>query len=240
VPVDGSCGPRAGASRLTRELGTPAFVYIGEKVAWDRPIKVGRFRGQRRKWRMSRAAHDERVVVMLNGPTERLVLETVAALCREYPRWGGPAFEHAAGKLAARLQPAAISFCMAGFALLVSEIAAAGRLPRIRQGRGKPASRDELFLVALIGAAQRNDRGRAIEAAIALLDTGDVNRAVAAARVLGTRLTENGLALTRVGSATFDHVAGYPAVEDPIGHPCASAAATRAPARPALHLLQSA
>ena len=198
---------------------------------------------------MSRTAHDERVVVMLNGPTERLVLETVAALCREYPRWGGPAFEHAAGKLAARLQPAAISFCMAGFVLLVSEIAAAGRLPRIRQGRGKPASRDELFLVALIGAlflvaligaAQRNDRGRAIEAAIALLDTGDVNRVVAAAKVLATRLTENGLVLTRVGAATFDHVAGYPAVEDPIGHPCASAAATRAPARPALHLLQSA
>jgi len=189
---------------------------------------------------MSRAARDERVVVMLNGPTERLVLETVAALCREYPRWTGPAFEHAAGKLSARLQPGAISFCLSGFALLVSEIAAHGRLPRIRQGRGKPASRDELFLIALIGAAQRNDRGRAIEAAIALLDTGDVNRVVTAAKVLGTRLTENGLLLTRVGAATFDHLAGYPAVEDPVGHLSAPAEATRAPARPALRLLESA
>jgi hypothetical protein len=189
---------------------------------------------------MLRAARDERVVVMLNGPTERLVLETVATLCREYPRWAGPAFEHAAGKLSARLQPGAIPFCMSAFALLVSEIAAAGRLPRIRQGRGKPASRDELFLVALIGAAQRNDRGRAIEAAIALLDTGDVNRVVAAARVLGTRLAENGLLLTRVGATTFDHVAGYPAVEDPVGLLPAPTEATRAPARPALHLLESA
>jgi hypothetical protein len=189
---------------------------------------------------MSRAAHDERVVVMLNGPTERLVLETLSALCREYPRWAGPAFEHAAGKLSARLRPGAISFCMSGFALLVSEIAAAGRLPRITQGRGKPASRDELFLVALIGAAQRNDRARAIEAAIALLDTGDVNRVVAAAKVLATRLAENGLVLTRVGAATFDHVAGYPVVEDPVGHPSGSTETTRAPARPALRLLESA
>jgi hypothetical protein len=190
--------------------------------------------------RMSRAAHDDRVVVMLNGPTERLVLETVAALCREYPSWGGPAFEHTAGKLSARLQPGTISFCMGGFALLVREIAAAGRLPRIRQGRGKPASRDELFLVALIGAAQRNERGRAIEAAIALLDTGDVNRVVAAAKVLGTRLAENGLMLTPVGAATFDHVAGYPVVEDPVGHASVTTEATRVRARPALHLLESA
>jgi hypothetical protein len=190
---------------------------------------------------MVRAAEDERVVVMLNGPTERLVLDTVAALSQDHPRWVGPAFERAVGKLSLRLRPGAAPAVMGGFGALLSEIAAAGRLPRIRQGRGKPASRDELFLVTLIGAAQRDDRGRAIEAAIALLDTGDVHRVVAAAKLLGTRLAENGLVLTRIGAATFAYVAGYPAVENPAGATSArSAAPAPASARPTLHLLQSA
>jgi hypothetical protein len=188
---------------------------------------------------MARAGGDERVVVMLNGPTERLVLDTVAALSQDHPRSVGPAFERALGRLSLRLQPGAASAVMSGFAALLSEIAAAGRLPRIRQGRGKPASRDELFLVTLIGAAQRDDRGRAIEAAIALLDTGDVHRVVAAAKVLGTRLAENGLVLTRVGAATFAYVAGYPAVETGVTS-ARSAAPSPAAARPTLHLLQSA
>jgi hypothetical protein len=63
---------------------------------------------------------------------------------------------------------------------------------------------------------------------------------VAAAKVLGTRLAENGLMLTRVGAATFDHVAGYPVVEDPVGHASVTTEATRVRARPALHLLESA
>jgi hypothetical protein len=190
---------------------------------------------------MSRAANDDRVVVVLNGPTERFVLDTVAAISRDYPRWIGPGFERAAAKLALRLRPGAVPSVMGGFGALVSEIASAGRLPRIRQGRGRPASRDELFLVALVGAAQRNDRGRAIEAAIALLDTGDVNRVIAAAKLLGTRLAENGLLLTRIGTATFNHVAGYPAVENPLGATSVpSVAPPRAAARPTLHLLESA
>jgi hypothetical protein len=190
---------------------------------------------------MSRSANDERVVVMLSGPTERLVLDTLAALSQDYPRWVGPGFERAVGRLSLRLRPEAMSTVTAGFAKLLSEIAAAGRLPRIRQGRGKPASRDELFLVELIGAAQRDDRGRAIEAAIALLDTGDVHRVVAAAKVLGARLAQNGLLLTRIGAATFDFVAGYPAVENPAGaRPAASAGPTPAPTRPTLRLLESA
>jgi hypothetical protein len=189
---------------------------------------------------MPQVVNDDRVVVMLNGPTERLVLDTVAALSRDYPRWMGPGFEHAAGKLASRLRPGAISSVMGAFGSLLAEMGTARRLPRIRQGRGKPASRDELFLVALIGAAQRDDRGRAIEAAIALLDTGDVNRVIAAAKVLGTRLAENGLLLARIGTATFNHVAGYPAVEYPVGGSVPSVVPLRAPARPVLHLLESA
>jgi hypothetical protein len=190
---------------------------------------------------MPRSGNSERVVVVLNGPAERIVLDTVAALALSYPRWVGPAYERAVGRLSVRLQPGATSTVTAGVAALLSEIAAVGRLPRIGQGRGKPASRDELFLVALIGAAQRDDRGRAIEAAIALLDTGDVHRVLAAAKVLGTRLAENGILLTRVGAATFDYLAGYPAVENPVAEaPGSSVIPSLPPARPALRLLESA
>jgi hypothetical protein len=189
---------------------------------------------------MSRTANDERVVVMLNGPTERLVLDTLATLARDYPRWIGPGFERAAGRLSLRLPPGATPIVMGGFGALLSELAVLGRLPRVRQGRGKSASRDELFLVALIGAVQRDDRTRAIEAAIALLDTGNVNRVIAAAKILGTRLAENGLLLPRIGASTFDHVAGYRTVDDPAASSNPAAAPARAPARPVLHLLESA
>jgi hypothetical protein len=190
---------------------------------------------------MPRAANGDRVVVMLNGSTERLVLDSLAALAQDYPRRIGPAVERVIGKWSLRLQPWATSNLMSAFGALVAEIVASGRLPRIRQGRGRPASRDELFLVALIGAVQRGNKGRAIEAAIALLDTGDVNRVIEAAKILGTRLAENGLVLTRVATETFDHVAGYPAVEDAGS---ADSKSSTAPAsgssRPTLHLLESA
>jgi hypothetical protein len=187
---------------------------------------------------MSRSANDGRVVVLLNGPTERLVLDTLALLAQDYPSSAGSGFERAVARLSSRVAASAAAPMMSGFVVLLSEMGSAGKLPRIRRGRARPATQDELFLVALISAAQRGDKGRAIEAAIALLDSGYVHRVVAAAKLLGARLAENGLVLARIGAPTFDYVAGYPVVENPVR--AASVVSPPAPTRPTLRLLESA
>ena len=166
------------------------------------------------------------VAVLLSGPTERLVLETFGLLAQDYPRFSGAGFERAVGKLAARLPVGTTPMVISQFAVLLSEMRAAGRLPHIRSGRIRAAGRDEVFLFALLGAAQHGDKGRAIEAAIALLDTARVQGVVSAAAALGARLAESGIRLRPLGAAAFDYVAGYPAVADPIG-PSASGLPSR-------------
>src|SRR4051794_13434562 len=118
---------------------------------------------------MSAREPDGQVVVLLSGPSERLVLDTLALLAQDYPRFTGPGFERAVSRLAARLPVGTTPMVMSQFAVLLSEMRAAGHLPRLRCGRIRASSRDEVFLFALLAAAQRGDKGRAIEAAIALL-----------------------------------------------------------------------
>jgi hypothetical protein len=181
------------------------------------------------------------VLVLLSGPSERLVLDTFGLLAQDYPRFAGAGFERAVAKLAARLPTGATPPVVSQFAVLLSEMRAAGRVPRIRLGRIRAAGRDEVFLVALLGAAQQGERGRAIEAAIALLDTGHVHAVVAAAAALGERLAENGIRLHPIAAATFDYLAGYPAVADPIrSTPLPALAPPGKGKRPTLHVLQSA
>lgn len=189
---------------------------------------------------MSAREADGQVVVLLSGPAERLVLDTLALLAQDYPRFAGAGFERAVTKLAARLPVGATPMVMSQFAVLLSEMQAAGRLPRLRCGRIRAAGRDEVFLFALLAAAQQGDKGRAIEAAIALLDTGRVHGVVSAAAAVGARLAESGVWLRPLSSATFDYVAGYPAV-DPCGPLRLPELAQPAVAkRPTLHLLASA
>jgi hypothetical protein len=113
-----------------------------------------------------------------------------------------------------------------------------GRLPRLRAGRPKGAGRDEVFFIAMLAALQKGEKGRAIEAAIALLDTANVHGVIAAARSLAARLSDCRLTLRPIGAAAFDHFAGYPVV-----HPVRAAApgpdAARS-GRPLLRLLESA
>jgi hypothetical protein len=180
-------------------------------------------------------------MVLLSGPTERLVLDTFALMTQDYPRFAGAGFERAVTKLAARLPVGATPMVMSQFAVLLSEMQAAGHLPRIRSGRIRAAGRDEVFLFALLGAAQHGNKARAIEAAIALLDTGHVHGVVAAAIALGARLAESGVWLRSLGAAAFDYMAGYPAVAGPIGPTSVPVPASSAEAkRPTLHVLQSA
>ena len=127
-----------------------------------------------------------------------------------------------------------------GFAMLLTAMRAIGRLPRIRAGKPR-AGQSELLLVALVAAAQAGDKGRAIEAAIALLDSGHVHDVVKAARGLGYRLAENQVVLPMISETTFQYVADYPAVAEPVApKPYIEIVNDDEPKRPVLRLLESA
>ncbi len=179
------------------------------------------------------------VAIMLAGRSERLTLEVAALLAQELPRIGGPAFEKAVQILRARF-PAQIAGAMLNdFILVLSEMAHGAHLPRLRVGRSRAANRDEVFFAAMLAALQHGDKGRAIEAAIAMLDTGRVNGVILAAQALARRLAENGVLLSGLHSEIFDFVAGYPAVEG-ARETSTSRALERGGVRPSLTLLQSA
>ena len=208
----------------------PAFVYLPQ-VARQTSVKW--------KLSMSRGGEDNgRVVVLLSGPAERLAVDTFAFLSQEFPRLEGAGFERAVSTLSARLPAQKTAAVLSDFAVLMSTMAAAGRLPRLRPGRPK-AGKDELFVIALLAAVQRDDNGRAIEAAIALLDTGRVHAVVSAAKSLGKRLADMGIVLGSIYEPTFQYVAGYPSVEGVLSRSKPVTEPDR-PKRPVLRLLRSA
>lgn len=177
------------------------------------------------------AAEQGMLAVMLARGSDRLVLEVGALLVEELPRIGGPAFERAVQILRARFPVQIAGAMLNDFVLLLSELGHSARLPRLRSGRHRSSNSDEVFFVAMLAALQRTDKGRAIEAAIAMLDTGRLNGVMAVADTLAQRLAANGVLLSTIDSDLFDAVAGYPVVEAP---------EAPAPVKPALRLLQSA
>jgi hypothetical protein len=187
---------------------------------------------------MSRPVNHGGVVVLLSGPTEQLVIEIFALLSQTFPHRHGPAFERALSLLRTRMAPESAVGIVNGFMSLMATMSAAGRLPRPRS-RLKTAGKDELFLIAMLGAAQRGNNGRVIEAAIALLDSGHVYGVVAAARSLALRLGESGVILKPIGETTFDYVAGYPRVVS-IGAPATLPAPPNGTGKPTLRVLKSA
>ena len=177
------------------------------------------------------------VAVLLSAPAERLLIDTCALLSREFPKVGGPAFNHAVAGLRSQFRQEAPAV-LTGLMLLLSAMGAAGRLPKLRLGRGRSAGKADVLFVALLAAAQTGDKGRAIEAAIALLDTAHVHDVIVAARAVAKRLAEHGMRLRPIGAATFDYVAGYPAAADTAPAPQINDA--EVPRRPVLTLLKSA
>ncbi|HEX2216911.1 MAG TPA: hypothetical protein VHG27_09530 [Xanthobacteraceae bacterium] len=178
------------------------------------------------------------VVALFNGESERFLLESFALLLQEFPRVGGPAFQHAITRLRARFGEPAVAMLQDSVVLL-SEMRVAGRLPRLRLGRARSAGKDEIFFIAMLAALQRGDNGRAIEAAIALLDSGHVYAVIGAARALAQRLVRLGLVLRQVQSPLFDYFAGYPVIAEAPSVADTLAEVSR-PRRPVLRLLKSA
>ena len=189
--------------------------------------------------REARSVGQSSVAVLLSAPSERFIIDICALLLQEFPRVGGPAFEHAVAGLRSRFAHNAAAV-LTGLMLMLSAMAGAGHLPRLRSSRSRRAGKDDLLLVAMLAASQKGDKGRAIEAAIALLDTCRVHSVVIAARALGKLLIELGVEFRPVGATTFDYVAGYPVVADPSAKPAPKPAATAPTGRPVLRLLKSA
>jgi hypothetical protein len=69
---------------------------------------------------MSARGAEGQVVVLLSGPTERLVLDALALLAQDYPRFAGTGFERAVTKLAARLPTGATPMVVSQVAVLLS------------------------------------------------------------------------------------------------------------------------
>ena len=184
-----------------------------------------------------RPVADRTVVALFTGPSERFLLDTFALLLQEFPKVGGPAFQHAVERLRQRFGDDAVTLLHQAM-MLLSEMRLVGRLPRLRVGRGRPAGQDDVFFLGMLSALQQGDSGRGIEAAIALLDTGHVHGAIATARILVRKLGDRGLMLRPIGTQVFDYFAGYPVLTAP------SVAVTLAevgrPRRPVLRLLKSA
>jgi hypothetical protein len=185
---------------------------------------------------MSRIEPQGAVEVLLSGPAERFVVDVFALLLRSFPHLDGRAVEGALGKLSDRLPVSVAAGVLNGFIDLLVKMHAAGRLPRVR-GCVKPAGKTEILLVCLLSAAQRGDRGRTIEAAIALLDSGRVPGVVVSAERLALQLRDNGIIVPAIGQTMFNYVAGYPWVKDPFRRDKDPQPAAE---RPVLRLLQSA
>jgi hypothetical protein len=182
---------------------------------------------------------DDRVAILLSGPAERLVIDAFAYMAQDFPRLDGPGFERAANRLSHRLPYDQSVVVLRGFAMLLSAMRTTGPLPRLRAGRAS-VGKNELLLIALIAAAQAGDSGRAIESAIALLDSGHVHDVVKAARGVGYRLAENQLVLPTINETTFQYVADYPAVEGAAAAKKYIEIIDDEPKRPVLRLLESA
>jgi hypothetical protein len=182
-------------------------------------------------------AGEKGVAVLLAGRSERLVLDAAGLLAQEFPRVGGAAFDRAVQLLRSRFPVQIAGALLNDFVLLLSEMNHSARLPRLRSGRTRSANKDEVFFIAMLAALQRADKGRAIEAAIAMLDTGRVNGVILSAQGLARRLSDAGVLLSGIRAEIFDLAAGYPVVAR------SGDAAVEAPppaSRPTLRLLQSA
>jgi hypothetical protein len=182
-------------------------------------------------------ASDERVAVLLASPSERVVLDTCALLIQEFPRFNGPAVQHAVAALRRRFGDKAV-IILDGLVVMLSEMHLAGRLPRLHPRRNRGGGKDETLLLAMLAALQARDKGRAIEAAIALLETGHVYGVVRSATVIADALQENGARLRPIATIIFNHFAGYPEVPRLPGIERERRPALPHP--PALKLLQSA
>lgn len=178
------------------------------------------------------------VAVLMSGAPERLVLDVMALLLQEYPKVGGNAFRHAVACVRQRFHNSA-SEVLTDAILLISEMQRVGYLPKVRLGRRRSTEKDELLLVAMLAALQHGDRARAIEAAIALLDSGHVYSVLAAARSLVALMKEHGLLLRPVSVELFNYLAGYSTVADSGTRPIERTAPEQ-PRKPVLRLLQSA
>jgi hypothetical protein len=170
------------------------------------------------------------VTVVLNGRAERFLIHALRQLVQEFPRFTGANLNEMRKHLRGRLPPQRVELVLGDLVMLLSEMyQAAGALPTFERLETKRASRDELLLVSMIGSAACNDKGRAIEAAITLLDTGYVGNVVQAAHTVGRRLAEVGLSLMPVGRTAFDYFAGYRHAESFGVPPSARPAVSRGP-----------
>jgi len=160
---------------------------------------------------MSQSVDHGGVVVLMRGRNERLVIEMFSLLAECFPRRQGPAFESAFLTLRVYMSAEQSIGVLNGMMSVMATLKAAGRLPTLEIGR-QTMSKDELFLLAMLSAAQRFERARPIEAAIALLNTGHVFAVNVAVRSLAARLRGAGILLAPVSEAVFSHVAGYPAI----------------------------
>jgi len=160
---------------------------------------------------MSQSVDHGGVVVLMRGRNERLVLEMFSLLSECFPQRQGSAFESAFLTLRVHMGAEQSIGVLNGMMSVMATLKAAGRLPTL-DIRRQTLSKDELFLLAMLSAAQRFERARPIEAAIALLNTGHVFAVNVAVRALGSRLRDAGIVLAPIGEAVFSYVAGYPAV----------------------------
>jgi hypothetical protein len=163
---------------------------------------------------MSRSIDHGGLVVLLRGRNERLVLDMFSMLSECFPHRQGPAFESAFLTLRVQTSAEAAIGILNSIMSVMATMKAAGRLPRFEAHR-QTAGKNELFLLAMLSAAQRTDKARPIEAAIALLDTGHVFSVNVAVRALATRLKDAGILLAPVNESVFAQVAGYPAISEP-------------------------
>jgi hypothetical protein len=181
----------------------------------------------------------ESVAVLVNGDAERHLLDTWSLLTQEFRISGGLAFEHSTVRLRARFGAEGAAVLVRDATALLAEMRLTGQLPRLRLGRGRVAGKDEIFFITMLAALQTGDKGRAIEAAIALLGTSQVHGVIGAARRLAWNLAERGVLLRPIGGLIFEYLAGYSSAEAP--PPVADTLAeVGRPRRPVLRLLKSA
>lgn len=185
---------------------------------------------------MSRSIDHDGLVVLMRGRSERLVVEMFSLLSECFPHRQGASFESAFLTLRVYMSAEQAIGVLNGIMSVMATMKAAGRLP-VLNARRQTAGKDELFVLAMLGAAQQSERARPIEAAIALLNTGHVSAVTVAVRSLASRLKDAGLVLMPVGEGVFGRVAGYPKVTD--ADPTSSDPRTPT-AKPALTLLKSA
>lgn len=187
---------------------------------------------------MSRSINHGGLVVLLRGRHERLVVEMFSLLMECFPHRQGPPFESAFLTLRVYMTAEQAIGVLNGMMSVLATMKAAGRTP-VLNARNKTAGKDEVFILAMLSAAQRAERGRPIEAAIALLDTGYVFGVTVAVRSLAIRLRDAGIHLAPVSEGVFAYLAGYRAIT--VDKPKQPETDPSAPApKPALRLLKSA